>query len=182
MNTSISPDSDLSYAAGRFIIAFGGIEILTHMFINELCDEPSLCDIASMEWEFEKRRSFCMSIIRKRVIDATVLEKWKALLNRAGALAERRNFVAHACPTVIETGEAKERGLHSWKTSLRNYYGKTDRDGVVSIQEIDGFTTEVRDVEAALTVLWVKEIRDSAWRNRLVFTDSAAPFSIFEKP
>lgn len=181
MNTSTSPESDLSYAAGRFIIAFGGIEILTHMFINELCDEPTLCDIASMDWDFEKRRSFCMNIVRKRVIDTTVLERWKELLNRAGALAERRNFVAHACPTAIEAGKGKELGLHSWKTSLRNYYGKTERNGVVSVREIGDFTTEVRDVEAALANLWATKIRDSPWRNRLTFADPAAPFSIFEK-
>lgn len=181
METSASSESALSYAVGGFIIAFGRIEILTHMFINELCDEPTLCDIVSMEWEYEKRRSFCTNIVRKRVVDGAVLDKWKELLNRAGALAERRNFVAHACPTSIEAGEGKELGLHSWKTSLRSHYGKTTRNDVASVREIDGFTSEAKEVEAALVDLWVAEIRDSPWRNRLTFVDPTAPFSILEK-
>jgi hypothetical protein len=178
----------LALAMGRFILSFGQIEGLTDMAIGQLCDEPLLRQIASRDWNFEKRRALLLELTRKRVVPEELGARWNDAWKRAQQIEQDRNHVAHGLVADGEISSAARlllghmpglspkaplSGTELGVFSIKNLFGGK-REVMKALEEVDELAGRASTLGKELGLLLI-EVIGCPWRNRLVPEKGTGP-------
>ena len=141
-------EAKLYRAVGEFVLAFGDVEAWTQACIAQLCDEPSLRQRASSEWDFERRCAFVVKLAEKRVVPESLQQDWLHAWSRTQELARKRDFIAHGpFASSGDIGKPPERqiGVTSFRQMFRDPATTSKLLGEIELH-IDETRILVRDI------------------------------------